>query len=320
MLNMLLLSFPIKMSTVFPQAIRNKLVGMSPIKKMKIPENVEFDVSSKSHLLIKQIALLRKSSEKRREMNQAFVVDGNFILKYMRGNSDEAIQGFSKILVPGENPYWNQPGLFPTGTKVVKVPRDILKYLRYERDFHVRSDDDAELVCGITRGLPEVKDVEEIEKGRYLVLDSVQNPKNVGLLVNYASKYFNGIIPLGSSCDFFDFKSIQASKGAVIMKHGNFHMFHKVKNHMEFYKLLASKNFLPIVADVKGVRIENYADSIKSSKALFVVVGNEGSGASKETMEYSTRVSIPMTDSIQSLNAAVAGSILISEIMNLSNT
>ena len=289
----------------FSQSIRRKLIGpQSPVLKSSFASSLgEFDVSSQNHPLIKKLALLRRSAERRFQSNQVFVVNGNFLLAQTKRG-----QKFSQILVPGENQYWSRSGLFPEDSEIVKVPRKILQYLRFEREFHVKSEDDGDLVCGLTE-MPKIAEVDEIKTGNYLVLDSVQNPRNVGLLVDYAakSKKFDGIIPLGSTCDFYDFKTIDASLGAVLRVNERFTLFKRKMDRMEFFKFLAVNDYLPVVADDQGVKVEHV--DFKKSKALFVVVGNE---RNEETInQFSTRISIPMT---KSLNTAAAGSILINEI------
>ena len=55
-------------------------------------------------------------------------------------------------------------------------------------------------------------------------------------------------------------------------------------------------------------------DTVDFSSKCGIVVGNEGNGISQDTLDMIEKVYIPMEGSIESLNAAVAGSILMYEM------
>ena len=59
-----------------------------------------------------------------------------------------------------------------------------------------------------------------------------------------------------------------------------------------------------------GENIEN----VSFEKPCGIIVGNEGNGVSKELKQISKHISLPMEKNIESLNAGVAGSILMFEI------
>ena len=54
--------------------------------------------------------------------------------------------------------------------------------------------------------------------------------------------------------------------------------------------------------------------SIKFPSPCGIVIGNEGNGVSREIQQICTGVSIPMDDGVESLNASVAGSILMFKV------
>ena len=81
----------------------------------------------------------------------------------------------------------------------------------------------------------------------------------------------------------------------------------KNKKHLEDK---IAKNF--VVADMIGVPI----DKIHLPKGKFaVIIGNEGQGVGNDLAKLSEiKVSIPMTDKVESLNAGVAGSIIMQKL------
>lgn len=81
--------------------------------------------------------------------------------------------------------------------------------------------------------------------------------------------------------------------------------------------------FTDIIKELKtnGVRIyggcltdsERYTDADMTGKCG-IVIGNEGNGITEDTLRLIEKVHIPMKGEIESLNASVAGSILMYEI------
>jgi tRNA G18 (ribose-2'-O)-methylase SpoU len=65
-------------------------------------------------------------------------------------------------------------------------------------------------------------------------------------------------------------------------------------------------------ADAGGEPLDAAAAALPPGGPLAVIVGNEGGGLSAAARERATRlVSIPTTDAVESLNAAVAGAIIL---------
>ena len=73
-----------------------------------------------------------------------------------------------------------------------------------------------------------------------------------------------------------------------------------------------SNNFAIFVADMDGkdlYKVENFPEN------TMVIIGNEGQGVSSSFMENSTtKIMIPMTSNLESLNAGVSGAIIMSYI------
>lgn len=164
----------------------------------------------------------------------------------------------------------------------VKTPRGVVVMLEYPQDVVV--------LC---------------PKGDFLVLDGLQDPGNVGSLIRSALAFNMECVFLVDSVHPTNSKVVRSSVGAIF----NIPIYSMSKN--EFIKY-AQKNSLKLAkADMQGENIFDY--EFKSS--LGIVVGNEGNGVSEEISNIcSVNLSIPMNKKLESLNAAVSGSIIMAQV------
>ena len=144
-------------------------------------------------------------------------------------------------------------------------------------------------------------------EGNFLVLDEVQDPGNVGTLLRSAlGAEFNEVYLL-NSCKLTNDKVVRSSMGALF----------KLKlyecDKIEFISTFKTWNKQLYIADMKGENIFK----TKYSLPIGVAVGNEGNGISKDIRNISSGVmSIPINQSLESLNVGVAGSIIMYKIKN----
>ncbi|XP_057492095.1 uncharacterized protein LOC130777695 [Actinidia eriantha] len=148
---------------------------------------------------------------------------------------------------------------------------------------------------------------------RILVLDGIQDPGNLGTLLRSALAFrWGGVFLLPGCCDPFNDKALRASRGASfqipIVSGGWIHLEALVNEfHM---KILAghpanSEQHKPVSRLSQGL-----VDSLVNIP-LCLVLGSEGSGLSKRTVQASELVSIPMVGGFESLNVSVAGGIFL---------
>lgn len=138
-----------------------------------------------------------------------------------------------------------------------------------------------------------------------LVLDKLQDHGNIGTLIRTAEGAgFKGIILLKGSGDAFSPKSIRASGGAMLR------MPVTMLNDAASLRRLSCKfSKRLVVTDVE--RGLAYYD-VNLSENIFLVMGNEGHGVSKEIMDMADiRINIPTVGSLESLNVATAGAVLM---------
>lgn len=140
-----------------------------------------------------------------------------------------------------------------------------------------------------------------------IVLENVQDPGNVGTVLRTAKALgVSAVVLVGACADVYSPKATRATMGAI---------FRQRVLHADIpaLKALAEKNGLPLyaaalseqAADIRSLALEN----------AMVCVGSEGQGLSRELMDACDgQLIIPMTPGSESLNAAVAASLILWEM------
>lgn len=138
-----------------------------------------------------------------------------------------------------------------------------------------------------------------IESNKVLVLD-VSNPINLGTLLRSALGFgFKKVILTENSCDEFSDKVLRGSQGAI---------FHLDIERMSFNDVLAKYSDYEILAADMGGETE-----IEAPVKVVLILGNESLGLPEEIKENTKLISI-QTETIESLNLSVAGSILMHQL------
>lgn len=141
--------------------------------------------------------------------------------------------------------------------------------------------------------------------GNFLVLDNLQDPGNVGTLLRSAVGAGFEDVYIVDGVNALNDKLVRSSMGAIF----KLNVFECEKN--EF--LAQIKNFkTPLyVCDMNGQNVFNF----KAEKQFGLILGNEGNGVSNEMKKIATKtIAIPMKNNLESLNVAVAGSIVMFEL------
>ena len=144
--------------------------------------------------------------------------------------------------------------------------------------------------------------------GKTLVLDKIQDAGNMGTILRSALGFgFNNIV-LIDCVDIYNPKVIRSSGGSIFLLN--------ITNISENELLFCIKrgNFAVFAADMDG---ENLYDIKTIPNNLMLIIGNEGQGIRDTIIEQSSSVSIPMAKSLESLNAAVSASIIMSYFSSL---
>lgn len=161
------------------------------------------------------------------------------------------------------------------------------------------------LFCLFPRRIAPWEDIHA--ESRYVCMENVQDPANVGALLRSAAAFgFCGAVLCGACADPFSPKSARASMGALARL--KIFFADETKQALCAFKACG---ILCFAAAMQGsVPLPNM--DAAALKGAAVWIGNEGGGLNAETVAAADAVvRIPMASGVESLNAAVAGSILL---------
>ena len=145
-------------------------------------------------------------------------------------------------------------------------------------------------------------------KGNILLLDHIQDPGNLGTIIRSAVAFnFSTIIVSEDTVDFYNDKVIRSSEGMI------FNINLVKDNLLSIIPILKEKGYKIYGTDVKkGKNIKTI-----DNKECAIIIGSEGKGMSIEVKELCDDfIYINMSKVCESLNAAVASSIIMYEVFN----
>lgn len=185
----------------------------------------------------------------------------------------------------------------PAGVRLVQVPGDVMKSLS-----PAQTPQGILSVCGMR---PE-KLPEKLEGKRYVVLDGVQDPGNVGTILRTADAFSaDGLLLVNACADLYNPKTVRATMGAVFR-------CPVWPCDVAALRELLTASELPLYgaalrADTVDARTVDYS-------RCAVAIGSEGRGLSQAMLDVCDRtVLIPMQAHCESLNAAIAATVLLWE-------
>ena len=160
------------------------------------------------------------------------------------------------------------------------------------------------------QGIVAVVQKEEVEQtdfsqGKFLFLEDVQDPGNVGTIIRTADAAgFTGVIVSEKSADIYSLKTLRSMQGSH---------FHLPIYRMASQALLdeIKKAAIPVLATTLSKDSVDYRE-LPPIENFVLVMGNEGQGISPLMAESADQlVHISMKGQAESLNVAVAAGILI---------
>ena len=256
-------------------------------------------LSSKDNAVIKSAVKLIKSARHRRK-------EGLFIAEGLRVCMD-AVRSGAQI-----------EELFVTEQAIEKYPDDVnaleyaanKTYLVSQPLFaHISDTQTPQGVLCVIKTLDKTAEFDTIKiGGKFLVLENVQDPNNLGAVLRSAEAFgVSGVILSGDCCDVYNPKVVRGSMGAVFRL--------PVLVAESLITFFAQNPQLNTYAAVVHDSAERVTD-ISFCEPCAVVIGNEGNGLKPETVAACKHsITIPMNGNAESLNASVAAAILIWEMV-----
>lgn len=142
-----------------------------------------------------------------------------------------------------------------------------------------------------------------------LILDKISDPGNMGTILRSAEAFGVKSIVVTSQCiEIYNPKVVRSSMGSIFRLdvYGDT-VIERLKQEGYYFISTATEN-----SDRKGKNI--YTFPFPNEK-IAVILGNESSGVSEEFYSLAdSNVFIPMCSPVESLNVAVAASVILSEI------
>ncbi|NVF11915.1 RNA methyltransferase [Anaerococcus sp. AGMB00486] len=150
----------------------------------------------------------------------------------------------------------------------------------------------------------KIKAPKHISSKKVLLLDHLQDPGNLGTIIRSAEAFgFKDIILLNNCVDIYNEKTIRASMGSIFRLNFLEYSINEVKDLLNDYKL--------ILADMDG----KSSDCFKDFNKIILAIGNEANGIGNDLRNLTNDfISIKMQGEIESLNAAIAASILMNNL------
>ena len=245
-------------------------------------------ITSRQNPLMTHIRKLAGSAAYRRQTGQC-LCDSPKLLR-------EAAQWGAEVQTVVSVEPWPEP--LPEKVRQVLVPPEVMA-----------SISPAKTPQGVlfTCRAPVLPVPETLPGRRYVVLDGVQDPGNVGTLLRSAAAFgFDGVLLSDGCASVFAPKTLRASMGAAVRI-----PVIEAGKMPEAIALLREKGITCLAAALYQSQPLSAAAS-SCPDGVCVVIGSEGQGLTDETIAAcSNTVRIPMTDRVESLNAGIAGSILL---------
>lgn len=161
---------------------------------------------------------------------------------------------------------------------------------------------------------PPVFTFEQILSGMkplVLIAAGLQDPGNLGTLLRSAEAFgATGYITLSGTVSLDNQKTLRASAGSIFRLPG-IELSSLAMNEHDLFGALSKRRIKTIAAVAsKGESLTDH----NLNQPCALIVGNEGSGIPTEILRHAdTRVTVPTPGPVESLNAAIAGSILLYE-------
>lgn len=223
-------------------------------------------------------------NKKYRDINNEFIVEGEHLVleAYKTGVLKEV------LLEEGE--------VLPLDVEQVEVTKDILK--------KISTLNSPPKMIGLCE-----KKIDTTIGRRILILDEIQDPGNMGTIIRSAVAFNIDTIVIGdNTVDVYSPKVVRATQGMLFHVPIVFYSIDKLIPILKKLKIPVYSTYVKY-----GEEVKNLSKQEKESFAL--IIGNEGNGVNPKYLEKSDKfIYIPMNEVVESLNVAIATSIILYEM------
>ena len=251
-------------------------------------------ITSTANSQIKHLVLLMKKAKARKEEG-VFIVEG-------RKMFEEAPRA------------WIQNVYVAESFLQEEMHKHLLDGIEYEvlSDSVFKAVSDTQTPQGILTvvSMPEWNETEVLvkENGCYLFLESIQDPGNLGTMLRTGEGAgITAVIANQTTVDLYNPKTVRSTMGSIYR-----------------VPFIVAEDFYGKITDMQKKGVKFYAAHLKESQmydafdyqgACAFLIGNEGNGLTEKTADAADAyIKIPMEGNVESLNAAIAATILMYEV------
>lgn len=262
-----------------------------------------FKITSSNNQIIKDVKKLTRRRNRWKEGN--FIVEGIKII-------EEAIKEKVKInyiicseSIIKEEGYINLLKQIPEKVTIIEVPDKIFR--------EIADTENPQGILGVLNFLKnDVSDLIDSNKKSLFLVDALQDPGNLGTIIRTADAFnIDGIVIGQGSVDPYNEKVVRSTMGSIFRV-----PIYVLDDTISTLEELQNNGYKLLATDLKG---EYVSSNIFNEDKQIIIIGNESNGVSDEILNLSDRrIKIPMPGNAESLNAGVAASILMYEVMKSS--
>ncbi len=251
-------------------------------------------ITSTSNPQIKKLLQLQKKSKARND-EKVFVVEGLRMFAEVPKNRVEKVY-ISETLYNRKKHELN----------LQEFPFEILSDNVFERVSDTQTPQG--ILCIVKQETYHLETLLQVKKPHYIVLDNIQDPGNLGTIVRTAEGAGVDAVFMSKDCvDIYNPKTIRSTMGSVYRVPVMY-----VEDLVQLIKTFREKGILSYAAHLEG---KNSYDKENYQSGTAILIGNEGNGLRDEVAQQAdVRVLIPMKGQVESLNAAIAASIMMFEV------
>ena len=249
-----------------------------------------------SNKKIKKLSIL--STKKGRKEEGKFLIEGYRIIRTALRNNVNIENIYISNRFKASEDYKNLNGLISENIDVAVLDEKTINKI-------CQTVNPAGIVAACL--LPNDFKITKLLTDNWIYLDKISDPGNIGTLLRTSAWFGINNVALSSKCaDAFNPKVVRSAMGA--------HFSLNIVGNMDLFEFKKNQ-YCIIGADQNGSPMDDFN---YDKKKWILVIGNEGHGISENSKKYIQHfLSIPSSGSGNSLNAAVAGSILIHHLISL---
>lgn len=251
-------------------------------------------ITSTGNTQVKRLLQLQKKSKARNE-EKVFLVEG------LRMFMEVPIEQVEKVYV--------SESLYNKKKQELKLERFSHEVLSDSVFQHVSDTKTPQgILCVVRQKEYDVEALLNIENPHFMVLDNLQDPGNLGTIVRTAEGAgVHAVFLSKESVDIYNPKTIRSTMGSIYRMPVIY-----IEDLLSLLNIFKQRGIKSYAAHLEG---ENTYDKENYQSGIAILIGNEGNGLREEISNSAdVWVRIPMEGKVESLNAAIAASVLMFEV------